>query len=164
MSADDLSVAQHAEAERIDQRVAFIRRVEINLAGHGGDSEAVAVVCDARHHPAKQAAVVGDGRSRFPGGGDRSEPQRVGGAYRPRTHSENVAHNASHAGGGTLERLDGAGVIVRLDFEGDGQAVPDVEDARVFLAGAHQDPGRLGGEGLEQRAGVFVGAMLAPHH
>jgi len=53
---------------------------------------------------------------------------------------------------------------VRLDLERDGDAVADVNDAGVFLARADEDLRRLGGEGFEQRLGVFVAAMLAPHH
>jgi len=55
-------------------------------------------------------------------------------------------------------------MIVRLDLERDGDAVADVNDAGVFLARADKDLGRPGGEGLEQRLGVFVTAMFAPHH
>jgi len=53
---------------------------------------------------------------------------------------------------------------MRLNLERDGDAVADVNDAGVFLARADKNLGRLGGEGLEQRLGVFVAAMLAPHH
>jgi len=55
-------------------------------------------------------------------------------------------------------------MVVRLDLERDGDTVADVNDAGIFLARADEDLGRLGGEGLEQRLGVFVAAMLAPHH
>jgi len=55
-------------------------------------------------------------------------------------------------------------MVMRLNFERDGNAVADVNDAGVFLARADQDFRRLGGERLEQRARVFVAAMLAPHH
>ena len=40
----------------------------------------------------------------------------------------------------------------------------DVNNAGVFLARADENLRRLGGERLEQRARVFVAAMLAPHH
>ena len=53
---------------------------------------------------------------------------------------------------------------MRLDLERDGDAVADVNDAGVFLARADEDFRRLGRESLEQRLGVFVAAMLAPHH
>jgi hypothetical protein len=55
-------------------------------------------------------------------------------------------------------------MVVRFDLERDGDAVADVNDAGVFLARADQDFWRLGGKRLEQRARVFVAAMLAPHH
>ena len=54
-------------------------------------------------------------------------------------------------------------MIVGLDFERDGQAVADVNDAGIFLARADEDARGPGGKGLEERAGVLVGAMLAPH-
>jgi hypothetical protein len=53
---------------------------------------------------------------------------------------------------------------VRFDLERDGEAVADVNDAGVFLARADEDFRRLGGKSLQQRARVFVAAMLAPHH
>ena len=46
-------------------------------------------------------------------------------------------------------------MVVRFDFERDGQAVADVNDAGVFLARADKDFLGFGGEGFEQRAGVF---------
>ncbi len=55
-------------------------------------------------------------------------------------------------------------MIVRLDLERDGDAVADVNDPGVFLARPDENLRRLGGESLEQRLGVFVAAMLAPHH
>ena len=55
-------------------------------------------------------------------------------------------------------------MIVALDLERDGHAVADVDDTRVLLARADEDLRRLGRERFEQRLGVFVGAMLAPHH
>ncbi len=54
-------------------------------------------------------------------------------------------------------------MIVRLDLEGDGEAVADVNDAGVLLARADEDFRRLGRERLQQRTRVFVAAMLAPH-
>src|SRR5208283_1057771 len=75
----------------------------------------------------------------------------------------NIADDAAHARGRALERLDRAGMIVRLDFKGDGQAVADVNDPGIFLPRPDEDARRFGGKGPEQRAGVLVGAMLAPH-
>ena len=55
-------------------------------------------------------------------------------------------------------------MVVRFNLERDGDAIADVNDAGVFLARADEDFRRLGGERLEQRLGVLVAAMLAPHH
>jgi hypothetical protein len=52
---------------------------------------------------------------------------------------------------------------VRFDLERDGDAVADINDAGIFLARADENLRRLGGERLEERARVFVAAMLAPH-
>ena len=76
---------------------------------------------------------------------------------------ENIAQDTAHAGGGALEGFDCAGMVVGLDFEGDGEAVADVDDPGVFLASTDEDAIRLGREGAQQRLGVLVGAMLAPH-
>ena len=54
-------------------------------------------------------------------------------------------------------------MVVRLDLEGAGPAVADVDDAGVF-ARALDDAVALGGQALEVNAAGFVGAVLAPHH
>src|ERR1043166_1880249 len=80
---------------------------------------------------------------------DGSETQRVQGGDRAGAHGEDVAYDSAHAGGGALERFDGAGMIVGLDLEGDSESVADVDDAGVFLPGADEDSVGLRGEGLE---------------
>ena len=69
----------------------------------------------------------------------RAEPETVEERDRPCAHREDVAQDPPDARRGALERLDGRGVVVRLDLERDGDAVAEVEDARV-LARALQDP------------------------
>ena len=91
------------------------------------------------------------------------KPQRVHRTDRPRAHREDVTNDTADAGGRALKRLDRARMIVRLDLERDGDAVADVNDAGVLLAGADEYFRRLGGERFKQRARVFVTAMLAPH-
>jgi hypothetical protein len=76
----------------------------------------------------------------------RPKPQHR--ADRAGAHGEDVAHDAADAGGGALERLDRARVVVRLDLERDGEAVADVDDAGVFLARADEDLGDLVGKVL----------------
>ena len=57
-AARDLFVAQHAEAERVHERIALIRLVEIHLARDGRDAEAIAVMRDAADDAGEQATVV----------------------------------------------------------------------------------------------------------
>ena len=57
-AAGDLLVAQHAQAKGVDQRVALVGLVEIDLAGDGRDAEAIAVMGDAGHHAAEEPAIV----------------------------------------------------------------------------------------------------------
>ena len=47
-------------------------------------------------------------------------------------HGEDVAQDPADAGGGALERLYIGGVVVRLDLEGAGPAIADIDDAGVF--------------------------------
>ena len=57
-------MAQHAEAERVHERIALIRLVEIHLARHGRDAEAIAVMCDsARRDGQSQHAQPGQARA-----------------------------------------------------------------------------------------------------
>jgi hypothetical protein len=53
---------------------------------------------------------------------------------------------------------------MRLNFKRNGQSVSDVDDPGIFFAGAHQNFGRFGRKHFEERPGVFVRAVLAPHH
>ena len=159
-AARDLLVAEDAEIEDVHERIAVVAFVEIDLAADGGDADAVPVMRDARDHAGEEAAVGFDVRAVA---GDRPEAQGVQREHRPRAHREDVANDPAHAGRRALERLDGAGVVVRFHLECDGPAVADVDDARVFLARLHEH-GRAGGGKLPQLAlGVFIRAMLAPH-
>src|SRR5205085_8608063 len=90
------------------------------------------------------------------------EAKRVECGDRAGADREDVAEDPSDPGGGALERLDGARVVVRLDLEGDGEAAADVDGAGV-LAGAHQDGGSFGRQRAQQQLRVLVGAVLGPH-
>jgi hypothetical protein len=63
-----------------------------------------------------------------------------------------------------LERLNRAGVIVRLHLESHSPAVADVDHARIFLAGFDQHALASGGEFLQLQPRILVAAVLAPHH
>ena len=136
---------QHADAERVDQRVALVARVEDDLAADVGQAEAVAVAADA-----------GDDAGQHPGGVrvvGGAEAQRVHHRDRAGAHGEDVADDAADAGGRALVGLDEARVVVRLDLEGDRELVADVDDAGV-LADAGAASGRSSGPSRRTAAGA----------
>ena len=94
---------------------------------------------------------------------DRPEAQRIHHRDRPRAHGENVAQNSADAGGRALKRFDERRMIVRLDLEGAGPAVANVDDAGV-LARPLQHELAARGQALQVHARRLVGAVLAPHH
>ncbi len=94
---------------------------------------------------------------------DRPEAQRIHHRHRTRAHGEDVAQNAADAGGRALERLDERRVIVRLDLEGAGPAVADVDDAGVLARPLHHAAAARR-QALQMHARRLVGAVLAPHH
>ena len=152
-------VAQHADRERVHERVRLVDRVEPGLAADVRQAEAVAVEADARHDAVHDAGGVGVV--------DRAEAQRVHDGDRARAHRDDVAHDAADAGRGALERLDVARVVVRLDLERDRPALADVEHAGVLAHAHHQVLLHLGRDLLAELAQVdlrrLVGAVLAPH-
>ncbi len=99
------------DAHGVDQRVAVVRRVEHDLAGHGRHAHAVAVVADALHDAGEQVA---DARRI-----EAAEAERVEHRDGPGAHGEDIAQNAADARGGALIRLHGRRVVVRLDLERD---------------------------------------------
>ena len=123
---------QHADAQRVDQRVALVGRVEDDLAADVGQAQAVAVSADAGDHAGQHPGGVG-----VVGG---AEAQRVHHRDRAGAHGEDVADDAADAGGRALVRLDEARVVVRLDLEGHREVVGDLHDARV-LPDAGEHPG-----------------------
>jgi hypothetical protein len=94
---------------------------------------------------------------------DGAEAQRIHDGDRTRAHGKDVAQNAAHAGGSTLERLDERRMVVRLDFEGAGPAIAYVDDAGVFSRTLYYATA-VRGQPLQVNARGFVGAVLAPHH
>ena len=139
---------QQADAHRVDEAVVAVRLVEDRLAADGRDADAVAVMADAGNCTAE--VVVGLG-----------EAQAVEERDRPRAHRHDVAQDPADAGRGALERLDRRGMVVRLDLEGDGLAVAEVDHAGV-LAGALQNAFPLGGKPLQQEGRVLVATVLRP--
>jgi hypothetical protein len=146
----------HADAHRVDERVALVRRVEVDLARDGRHAEGVSVVADPAHDAVEEVAHAG--------AVERPEPERVERADRPRAHREDVPLDAADAGGRALVRLDGGRVVVALDLERDGQPVADVHEPGVLLAGLHEQAPPSRGRVLSSGDGVLVRAVLAPHH
>ncbi len=158
LARDQLLFAHEPHAHRVDQRVPLVRRIEDDLAGDGRDADAVAVVADPLHHAGEEPAHARRVQ--------RSEAQRVEHRDGAGAHREDVAQDAADAGRCALVRLDRRRMVVRLDLEGDGQAITDGDDAGVF-ARALQHVRRRGGQRAEQRARMLVRAVLVPqraHH
>ena len=70
--AQQLVAARHADAHRVDQRVAVVGVGERDLAAHGRHAQAVAVAADARHDAPEQRPVAATGAVSAP-----SAPLRV---------------------------------------------------------------------------------------
>ncbi len=155
-------VPQGPDAQRVNQRVALVAGVEVDLAADVRQAEAVAVAADARDHAVHETARVGVV--------DGTEAQRVHDRDGPGAHGDDVADDAADPGRGALVRLDEARVVVRLRLEGDGPAVADVDDAGILADASEQ--GRLplgdrGAGGLAEARQVdlarLVRAVLRPH-
>jgi hypothetical protein len=139
-----------------DERIAFVRFIEIDFSGNRRNAETVSVVRNTRNYAAEESAHF-RGRE-FP------KAQRVQAADWPSAHRENVPNDPADTGRRALKRLDGARMIVRLDLESDRQSIANVNDAGVFFASADEDAGGFGGKSFEKRTRVLIGTMLAPHH
>ena len=147
---------QYAQRKGVYQRVAFVALVEIHLAGHGRNAEAISVMRNAADHASEEPshlAII-----------QLAKAQGVDRAHRARAHGENIADNPAHTCGRPLEWLHRAGMIMALDLERNRQIIANIENARIFLAGSYQHAGGFHRKPLEQRTCVFVRAMLAPHH
>ncbi len=131
---------QHPGAQDVDQGILRIARVEGELAADGRHPDRVAVAGDAGHHALDQPALARLARI--------AEEERVHDRDRSRPHGEDVAEDPAYAGGGSLVGLDGRGMVVALDADGDCDPVAGVDHSRV-LAGADQDPRSLGREPSE---------------
>ena len=103
---------RHAQRKDIHQRIAVVARLENALAAHRGHAEAIAIMCDARHHPCKDAPVARAGLRIV----QRTEAQRIQHRDGPRAHGENIAQDSAHSRGRALKRLDEARVVVRFDL------------------------------------------------
>ncbi len=177
LGVEDLVAPHQSQRKSVDQRISRVAAFELHLAADVRHAEAVAVRRDAAHHAFHDGVVLVqrglvDRWVPHPyrpllairvGLRDRTEAQRIHDGDRTRAHGEDVAQNAAHAGGRALERLDERRMIVRLDLEGAGPAVADVDDAGVLSRPLHH-AAAVRGQALQVHARRFVGAVLAPHH
>ena len=148
----------HADAQGVDQGIALVAGVEYGLAADVRQAEAVPVTPDARDDAGQHPLGVG-----VVGG---AETQRVHHGDGTGAHGEDVADDAPDAGGRALVGLDVAGVVVRLDLEGDRVVLADVDDAGVLADADQQGVGLRGllAELLQVHLAALVRAVLRPHH
>ena len=151
---EDLVGAGDADRHRIDQDVAVIGGVEIDLAADRGHADAIAVAADPCDHARHQMPRLGMVRP--------SEPQRIQVGDGPRAHGEDVAQDSSDPCRGALIGFDVGRVVVALHLEDCRVAVADVDDAGI-LARAANHPRRFGWQLLEMQARALVAAVLRPH-
>src|SRR6267143_995976 len=160
----DFLLFGNAERKGVDERILRIARLEGDFAANRRDTKTVSVASDSANYAVEDAAVF---RGFFFTGvlvcSDLAESQGIQDSDGARAHGENVAQYAADAGGGALEGLDVAGMIVRFNFESSDQAVADVDDARVFARALH-DEFAARGQALQMDFAGFVGAVLTPHH
>src|SRR4051794_11302184 len=109
--------------------------MDIDLPADRRDAERVAVAADPRDDTAEEVAIA-----RLV---QRAEAERIEDGDGARAHREDVPHDTADARCRALIWLDRARVIMRLHLQGQGEAVADIDDARV-LARPLQDarPGR----------------------
>ena len=137
-AAGDLAVAQYSKAKYIHQRIAGIGFVKINLAADRWDPDTVSVMGDAGDDACKKVAV-----------GtlcERTKTQRIQTEDGPCTHRKDVANDAAYPGSGSLERLDGAGMVVTFHFECHRPIIADIDHAGILLSGRHQYSLAAGGK------------------
>src|SRR4029077_17385815 len=107
-----------ADAHHVDEGVLGVALVERHFSPDGGHTHRVAVAGDAVDHALEEPAGAGRGEG--------AGAQWVKSRDRTGAHREDVAQDATDAGGRPLMRLDRTRVIVALDADGDGDAVTGV--------------------------------------
>src|SRR5262249_55991071 len=92
-----------------------------DLAAHRRDADAVAIAADTGDHAIEVVTAVRQ----------RPEAQGVKQRDRARPHRDHIPEDASDPCRRTLVRLDGAGMVVRLDLEDDRPTLPDLHGPRL---------------------------------
>ena len=132
---------REAQAHGVDEAVLLVAGLEVDLAADGRNADRVAVVTNAANGAVQQVA-------RALGVGDLAEPQRIEYSDWPRADGEHVPQDAADSGGGPLERLDRARVVMGLHLECDAEPAADVDHAGV-LPRTHQDVAAFGGQAAQ---------------
>ena len=146
--------AREADTHGIDQNIAIIAGVEINLAAHRRHADAIAIAANAGNDTGHKVAgffVVG-----------LAEAQRVQVGNRTRAHGKHIAHNAAHTRGRALIGFDEGGVIMAFHFENCRVAVTDIDHTGIF-AGSLNDLRAVDGKFLQPFTRRFIRTMLRPH-
>src|SRR5262249_42230244 len=146
-------------SEDVHERIAVIAGFKDALAADRRHTEAVAVVGNAGYYTLEDAPVARAGHRVV----RTTEPQRIEHGDRPGAHRENIAQDATHAGGRLLKWFDKARVVVRFDLKRHHVSATDIDDARV-LAGPLHHGLAASGQFLQVEARAFVRAVLAPHY
>ena len=123
------------------ERVRHIPLVEQGRSVDRGDTHLVAVVGDAGHHPRvdplRRQSPRREGVRRCI---ERTEAEDIGIGDRLGRDPQHVAHDPAHSGIRAAERLQGAGMIVRLDLERDLMVAIEGNDTGVVPEG-REHPG-----------------------
>ena len=113
-------------AHGVDQRVLRIAVVEVNLSGHVGNADAVAIPAYPIDHALQQPAVGGGVR--------RAKAQGVEQGDGACAHGQDVANDASNTGGRALQRLYRGGMVVGFHLEHHRQSVSNIDGPSVLGA------------------------------
>ncbi len=148
LGREDALGREDPDAHRVYERIGGIGLVERALAPDIRDADAVAVVPDS-----------GDRALEVPVG--LAEAEAVQQRDRPCSHRHDVAEDPADPGRGSLERLDGGRMVVRLGLERDRDAVAQVDHAGI-LARALEHPFAGRRQPLQEQRRVLVAAMLRP--
>src|SRR5215208_1655570 len=142
-----------SNAHRVDEGIVLVRRVEDDLSRDGWNAYAVAVVTNPLDDSGKEIAYA-----RIL---EAAEAERVEHRDRARAHRKDVAQDSADTRCRALVRLHGRWMVVRFDLEGNGETVPNRNDARVF-ARSLEHVGRSRGKCFQNSTRVLVRAVLAP--
>src|SRR5690606_7495330 len=143
-----------ARRKRVDQNIAVVARVEINLTADRRYAERVAVAADAGHHAGDEVSRLRMIRL--------AETQRIHGCDRARAHGGHVAQDAADARCRTLLGLGIRRVVVALRLEDNAPAITVVNPAGMF-AWALNNLWSGGWKRAQPLSRALMRAMLVPH-